>query len=274
MVNVRYRGPARETTWRKVAVASWNPSGDPTIYGSLDLRAELMLSRMVALRDEGVRVTPTHVVARVCAELLARHPDVNVTLRGHRVWQRETIDVFLQVAVPGTGDVGSTELSGVKIEHADRFSLRELAVEVGTRVEKARTGTDQSLNRSRAGMAAVPRWLLGPVLRSARYLMVDLNLDLTRLGVARDPFGSIAVTNVGSLGVDTAFAPLYPIGGPPIQLTVGAIKERPVVENGEVVARPTIRIAGAFDHRVVDGFHLAVLARELRSLLEDELDEL
>ncbi len=33
-------------------------------------------------------------------------------------------------------------------------------------------------------------------------------------------------------------------------------------------------IGGAFDHRVVDGYHLAVLAKELRSLLEDEIDEL
>lgn len=274
MVNVRYRGPARETTWRKVAVASWNPSGDPTIYGYLDVRAEPMQRRIAALRERGIHATPTHVVAKVCAEMLARHPDVNVTLRGHRVWQRSSIDVFLQVAVPGAGDVGSTELSGVKITDADKLSLEQLVEVVRERVNKARTGKDQDLNRSRSGMASIPRRLLGPVLRSVRYLTVDLNLDLSRFGIVRDPLGSVAITNVGSLGIDTAFAPLFPIGGPPIQLTVGAVTVRPVVEDGEVVARPVLRIAGAFDHRILDGYHLAVLSRELRGLIEDELDDL
>ncbi len=274
MPNVDYRGPARESTWRKIAIASWGKTVDPTIYGFLDVDAEGMKRRMAALRERGIRVTPTHVVARACAVMLERHPDVNVTLRGRRAWQRSSVDVFLQVAVPGEDGVGSTELSGVKIEGAQDLSLEAIARVVGERVERARKGQDQALNRSRAGMGAIPRRFLGPVLRFMRWLMVDLNLDMKLIGVARDPFGSIGVTNVGSLGIDTAFAPLYPIGGPAIQVTVGAVKDRAVVVDGEVVARPILRIGGAFDHRVVDGYHLAVLAKELRSLLEDEIDEL
>ena len=47
-------------------------------------------------------------------------------------------------------------------------------------------------------------------------------------------------------------------------LSIGRVAERPVVRNGEIVARPTGTIAVTFDHRVVDGaraaeFGLAVI---------------
>jgi pyruvate/2-oxoglutarate dehydrogenase complex dihydrolipoamide acyltransferase (E2) component len=49
-------------------------------------------------------------------------------------------------------------------------------------------------------------------------------------------------------------------------LSIGRVAERPVVRNGEIVARPTGTIAVTFDHRVVDGaraaeFGLAVIRR-------------
>jgi pyruvate dehydrogenase E2 component (dihydrolipoamide acetyltransferase) len=49
-------------------------------------------------------------------------------------------------------------------------------------------------------------------------------------------------------------------------LSVGRIADRPVVRDGEIVARPIGYVALTFDHRVVDGaraaeFGLAVIAR-------------
>jgi pyruvate/2-oxoglutarate dehydrogenase complex dihydrolipoamide acyltransferase (E2) component len=49
-------------------------------------------------------------------------------------------------------------------------------------------------------------------------------------------------------------------------LSIGRIAERPVVRDGEVVARPIGHVALTFDHRVVDGaraaeFGLAVIRR-------------
>jgi len=49
-------------------------------------------------------------------------------------------------------------------------------------------------------------------------------------------------------------------------LSVGRIAERPVVRDGQIIARPVGMIAITFDHRVVDGaraaeFGLAVIRR-------------
>jgi pyruvate dehydrogenase E2 component (dihydrolipoamide acetyltransferase) len=85
--------------------------------------------------------------------------------------------------------------------------------------------------------------------------------------VPRDPFGSVMVTNVGMFGIDTGYAPLYPRGGPPVVVLVGAIGDEPACEGGQVVARPTLRLHATFDHRFIDGFHAGVLARTVRRLL-------
>jgi pyruvate/2-oxoglutarate dehydrogenase complex dihydrolipoamide acyltransferase (E2) component len=276
MPNIVYTGRAADSAWRRVAAGFWAAPSDPTIYGLLDYDARALLERIEALRAAGHRVTVTHVVARAIALVLARHPDCNVVLRRGRVWQRATVDVFLQVAVPAEGgELGKAELSGVKIERADQLDLPALATTFESSVAQLRAHKDLALDRSRRQMARIPRMLLRPILRLSQWLTVALNLDLSRFGVARDPFGSVAVTSIGMWDLETAFAPLLPVSGPPLLLLVGAIKQRPVVdEHGQVVARPILRIGGTFDHRVLDGYQLSVLARDLKQLLERDVDQL
>jgi pyruvate dehydrogenase E2 component (dihydrolipoamide acetyltransferase) len=273
MGNVNYEGPAPESAWRRLAVGSWGELSDPQIYGLIDLDARAMLARIESERAAGVRVTVTHLVGRGVAEALRRCPSANVVLRRRRVWQRASVDVFMHVALPAAdGSASRAELSGVKIVDAAQLELRAFVAEVERQLERTRVHRDQALDRTRTTVARIPRFVLRPLLRLTRWLSQDLDLDLSRFGVARDPFGSVAVTSVGMLGIETAFAPLYPIGGPPVLLTVGAITQRPIVdEHGQIVARPLLRIAGTFDHRVVDGVQIAGFARELRTILEVEV---
>ena len=70
----------------------------------------------------------------------------------------------------------------------------------------------------------------------------ELNLDLRWAGIPSDPFGSVMITNVGSLGLDTAYVPLVPYSHVPILLALGAVKDSAVVEDGKVVAGKVMRV--------------------------------
>ncbi|MGM0578574.1 MAG: 2-oxo acid dehydrogenase subunit E2 [Myxococcota bacterium] len=273
MPYIAYSGPARESSFRRMAMAAWDKPGDPTIYGYMDIDARAGQRRIDALRAEGFRVTWTHLVARAVGLAFAQHPDANVTPRLTRSWRREDVDVFLQVALPTEEGLGATDLSGVKIRQADRKPLPELAREVTERVEKARARQDAEIETSKRHIDRIPRFVLKPVLRFLVWLQVVFNLDLRWLGLPRDPFGSAMVTSMGMMGIDTGFAPLFP-PGPPVVLLLGSVQERPVVEDGEVVARPVLRIGGTFDHRCFDGYHLARLGAEMKRLLEEGVDAL
>jgi pyruvate/2-oxoglutarate dehydrogenase complex dihydrolipoamide acyltransferase (E2) component len=274
--NIQLAGPASESSFRRMAMGAWDRPGDPTIYGFLDIDTSAGQRRVDELRAQGESVTWTHMVARAAALTLRRYPDANVVPRMGRIYRRAHVDVFLQVAVPrGDGDVGTADLSGVKIEQAERKALSVFAAELRERAERVRRHEDPELERSKRGLSRVPRLLMRPVLRFLTMLQMQLNMDLRFAGLPRDPFGSIAVTSIGMMGIDTGLAPLFPIGGPPIVLLVGAVTPRAVVDaEGQVVARPILRLGGTFDHRCFDGFQIAHFTRELKRLLELDVDAL
>ncbi len=62
-----------------------------------------------------------------------------------------------------------------------------------------------------------------------------------------------------------------PILNPPQVAILGmhAIKERPVVINGEIVVRPMMYVALSYDHRVVDGREAVQFLVRIKEYVED-----
>ena len=74
---------------------------------------------------------------------------------------------------------------------------------------------------------------------------------------------TFSITNFGAIGGEYATPIInYPEVG---ILGLGAIDERPVAEDGEVVARPTLPLSLSIDHRVVDG---AIAAEFTNTVME------
>jgi pyruvate/2-oxoglutarate dehydrogenase complex dihydrolipoamide acyltransferase (E2) component len=92
------------------------------------------------------------------------------------------------------------------------------------------------------------------------------------MGIPKDPFGSIMITNIGSLGLNTAYVPLVPYARVPILIATGAVKDEAVVAHGQIVPGKVMRVNATFDHRFIDGFHASVMARVLRQWIEHPFD--
>lgn len=256
-------GAKRLTGWRRVAHAMWRPPDDPQIFGALDIDARAMLAKIAHARETGIRLTPTHFVGRALAHALVTVPDLNVQIRGGRVRQRESVDIFFITAVSGGHD-----LSGVKVVDAGHKSVAEIATELAARSAKLRAGNDPEFKRTKQLTDRAPAWILRPLLRLSAYLSEDLGLDLPLLGLHPSPFGSAMVTSVGSFGLPQGFAPLAWMYDVPILVLVGELAERAVVEDGRVVPRTMLPITATIDHRYVDGWHVSHAMRAFREFLE------
>ncbi|MEV0707912.1 dihydrolipoamide acetyltransferase family protein [Nocardia aurea] len=81
--------------------------------------------------------------------------------------------------------------------------------------------------------------------------------------------GTITISNVGSLGIDTA-TPIVNRGESAI-LCVGAIAKRPRVVDDAVVARWTVPLSLSFDHRLIDGDTAARALVRIAAILRDPL---
>jgi pyruvate dehydrogenase E2 component (dihydrolipoamide acetyltransferase) len=77
---------------------------------------------------------------------------------------------------------------------------------------------------------------------------------------------TFTVSNYGALGLDEGVPVInYPEAA---ILGMGSLKERAVVVDGAVVARPTMTLTCAFDHRIADGAQTAEFLGEVRRLVE------
>lgn len=269
MPNVRLRGRLPLSPARKVALGTWTRSGDPTITGTLRLDATALVAWLEAARARtGRRITLTHVVAKLLADVLAEHPEANVRLRWDGIHQRQTVAVFVHVALEDP-ETGQLDLSGAVLREADTKGLLELVDDAEARIRQVRDGTDTELEKGRDTFRWLPAFAVPPLVRLLELLSVQLNLDLRWMGVARDPFGSVLLTNIGALGLDEAWAPLVPYSGVPIVVALGALREAPVVRDGQLAVAPVLPLFATLDHRVLDGAHAAKLSRAIRRRVAD-----
>lgn len=121
------------------------------------------------------------------------------------------------------------------------------------------------------------RGLVTPVLRNCEALsFADIErgiLDYAKkareggLGIEDLQGGTFTITNGGVFG--SLFS--TPIVNPPQSAILGmhAVKERAIVENGQVVAAPMMYIALSYDHRIIDGKDAVTFLVDIKNQLEN-----
>ena len=122
-----------------------------------------------------------------------------------------------------------------------------------------------------------PRGLVVPILRDADQMTIaDIEKKIGEFGVkAKDgklsmeelTGGTFSISNGGVFGSMLS----TPIINPPQSAILGihATKDRPVVENGQVVIRPINYLAMSYDHRIIDGREAVLSLVTMKEALED-----
>src|SRR2546422_527186 len=122
-----------------------------------------------------------------------------------------------------------------------------------------------------------PRGLVVPILRDAdRMSFADIEKRIADFGkrsqegkltIEELTGGTFSISNGGIFGSMLS----TPIINPPQSAILGvhATKERAVVENGQIVARPMNYLALSYDHRIIDGREAVLCLVSIKEALED-----
>ena len=122
-----------------------------------------------------------------------------------------------------------------------------------------------------------PRGLVVPILRNADQLSIaEIEKQIAdfgnrardgKLGLEEMTGGTFSISNGGVFGSMLS----TPIINPPQSAILGvhATKERPVVENGQIVIRPMNYLALSYDHRIIDGREAVLSLVAMKDALED-----
>ena len=209
----------RKTIARRLTAAWEVPVFVLTV--SVDMApANALIERARELSPD-VRITLTDLLAKVCAQALMRHPEVNVQFTDEAILRSPSASIGIAVAAP-QGLV-------VPVLHSvERLSLVETAQRRAEVVGRAR---DSKLRRD----------------------------DLEG--------GTFTISNLGMYGVEQFVAILNPPQA--AILAVGATEDRAVVQDGEVVVRPMLKLSLTVDHRAVDGAQAAEFLKTVKLFLEE-----
>jgi 2-oxoglutarate dehydrogenase E2 component (dihydrolipoamide succinyltransferase) len=124
---------------------------------------------------------------------------------------------------------------------------------------------------------ASPRGLVVPIVRDANQLsLADIEKSIAdfgkraqdgKLGIEELTGGTFSISNGGVFGSLLS----TPIINPPQSAILGihVTKERPVVENGQIVIRPMNYLALSYDHRIIDGREAVLSLVAIKDALED-----
>ena len=122
-----------------------------------------------------------------------------------------------------------------------------------------------------------PRGLVVPILRDVdRLSFAEIEMAITiynekaktgKLSIEDLTGGTFSISNGGVFGSMLS----TPILNPPQSAILGMhnIKDRVVVENGEIVIRPMMYLALSYDHRIIDGHDAVLFLVAIKQAIED-----
>jgi len=170
--------------------------------------------------------------------------------------------------------------------HGNKYSINDFILKAVINAAQAVPQVNASFNGdsiiqfAKIGVSvavAVDDGLVTPVIKdAANKSMLQISQEVKDLAArARDKKllpnefdgGTVTVSNLGAWGIESFDA----IVNPPqaVILSVGAIVEKPVVKDGQIVPGMRMDIGVSCDHRVVDGAVAAKFINEVKKLIEN-----
>jgi pyruvate dehydrogenase E2 component (dihydrolipoamide acetyltransferase) len=257
-------GDRYNTPWRNFATALYAPPSEGKVSGSLDLDVTEALRFIKRQSSAGAQLTITHLMTAAIGRTLAEEvPELNCFIRRGKIVPRPHVDISLTAASTGQGG-----LALICVRDANRKSLAEIADQIRADAEGHRAGRDSQINRSKFLLNRVPWPFRRLVIRALSWLIGEFGLQIRRLGLSDQAFGSILLSNIGVFGLTTGIPALFPVSRLPGVVAIGKIEERAVVRDGEIVIRSILPVTATFDHRLTDAEPVGRLAAGVARLLD------
>jgi len=192
----------------------------------------------------------------------------------------ETIDIDMERAIDAR--VALNGISDVKISFND-IVVKASAMALRKHPEINSSWLGDTIRKhgdvNVAVAVAIDEGLMTPVLNHTdKKTLQQISAETRELaGLARDrklqpeqmEGSTFTISNLGMFGIEEFTAIINPPNA--CILAVGAIRDVPVVKNGEIVPGKRMKVTLSSDHRIVDGAKAAQFLNTLRTMIENPL---
>ena len=163
------------------------------------------------------------------------------------------------------------DLVPMTIWDAHTKSLLTLAKDLSTRAKKAKTNTDEEFKNASKPFKIVPTCIMQPLMHMIGYCAGNIGFSLPGSGVKPEQMGHVMISNIGTLGIETGFAPLCSPTFCMLVICFGASRKIPVYDEktDSIVAKQVVNTVFTFDHRYGDAALAAHVIKVATSFIED-----
>lgn len=188
----------------------------------IDMESALAFRAQINQADESLKVSVNDMIVKACAVALEKYPIAQAAYQGNQIVYPDGTHIGIAVAV-------EEGLLVAVVRHCEQKSLRRIAQESQTLVQKAREGK------------LLPDEMTG---------------------------NTFTVSNLGMFGIDE-FAAIINPPAPAILAVGAVKKVPVVLEDGMIAPRARMKVTLSCDHRVLDGATGARFLQELKRVLEN-----
>lgn len=203
-------------------------------------------------KEETSHITYFHLFAMASGKLFYNKERLNNFIINKNMYKRKFVSIGF-VAKKEFKEESEELWSQIKIDKSDNiFSLAE---KISGQVKGVRNAKENNVDKLIDNIGKLPkffRWLIfkGLIFADNHDLLPS---DLTNNSIYHS---SLLMSNIGSIGCDGAiYHHLTDFGTNGILMTIGKIKEEPVVIDGKVEIRKMVEFGFNLDERIADGFY-------------------
>jgi pyruvate dehydrogenase E2 component (dihydrolipoamide acetyltransferase) len=249
---------------QKIAISQWSSPQTGEIYMKASVDATKVKQYLKNIEDKTKeRVTITTFIGKCVGLVINKSRKLNGRIVLGRFVPKKTVDICFLVAAP------DDDLGFATVEDIVHKSLLEITQLIKPKAVQIREGKDYDKKQIDDISRILPTFLMGPIASISAFISNCIGIPVKPLGLKRFAFGGAVVTSVGMLGIEDAFAPFTPFFHVPIVILIGAIKDKAVVVDGNIVIRPMMNINVTVDHRYSDGAEGGRLFKMLEKIFDE-----
>lgn len=149
---------------------------------------------------------------------------------------------------------GGKDLALILVEDVANKSVEQIADFIREKGKKIKSGKGDAEHKKRTSSAKLmPAFVVTVLKEAASFLACKLGLNIPALAIKKNQFGTACVTSLGMLNFEDATAPFSGFVNVTSFLSINAIHEAPVVEDGKIAVGKIMNCNFVVDHRYADG---------------------
>tara|TARA_Y100000591_G_C21811419_1_gene688159 strand:- start:59 stop:874 length:816 start_codon:yes stop_codon:yes gene_type:complete len=263
MSNIEIESNYQPSSFRKLAIGAWRSPVDPKVYTKI----KCDITHLKPLLDNSKEdISLVHFFAKAMGIIYKQYPNLNTALIGNKCYQRKEVTAFIHTHIRNKNHY---DLTGITVKDTDKKSLIDISNEITNEVTAIRQGKNEAINQTNRILNCFPSWSYQFLVRLFDFLMNRLNINLSWLGLPKDPFGSYGISAIGSLGFEEAFVPLFPLSRLNMIMGVGKPFKEWTFENEKPKKHLMVNLCFTLDHRYLDGAHVAKPLRLLKKIIKN-----